>query len=257
MDARTGQTASISLPEMVTAAPAELPPASDDLPRQQEAYWAETLAGIPELLELSADRPRPAQPDPTVGVVALELDEAAAAGLHALASRHGAALSTALLAGWAVVLGRLSGQTDVVIGTAAADGERGIGVPENPLPVRVDLSGSPTAAELLARVDARVRGALRNQALPYQRMAELAQPNGAAASGDLRVARRGREHAGASQPGVFGGTLRSHIRPVARASRGGRPDRRRGGVRDLALRPRDGGALGGLPVPRRPGDGGG
>ncbi|HLL45858.1 MAG TPA: condensation domain-containing protein, partial [Longimicrobiaceae bacterium] len=154
---------------------------------QQAEYWRETLADAPEPLELPADRPRPAQPDHAGALVRLELDEEATAALRALASRHGAALSTTLLAGWAATLGRLSGQTDLVIG--ASTGSRGrpeveglIGCFVDPLPVRVDLSGSPTAAELLGRVEARVRGALRNGDLPFQRVVELVQPDGAAAS---------------------------------------------------------------------------
>ncbi|HEX2189374.1 MAG TPA: amino acid adenylation domain-containing protein, partial [Longimicrobiaceae bacterium] len=46
----------------------------------------------------------------------------------------------------------------------------------------VDLSGSPTAAELLGRVEARVQGALRNGDLLFQRLVELVQPDGAAPS---------------------------------------------------------------------------
>ncbi|MEW5931158.1 MAG: condensation domain-containing protein, partial [Gemmatimonadota bacterium] len=122
--------------------------------------WRETLADAPEPLELPVDRPRPAQPDHAGDVVRLELDEEATAALRALGGRHEATLATTLLAGWAATLGRLSGQTDLVIGCF-----------DPPLPVRVDLSGSPTAAELLGQVEARVQGALRNQ-----------QPDGAAAA---------------------------------------------------------------------------
>ncbi|MEW5930149.1 MAG: amino acid adenylation domain-containing protein, partial [Gemmatimonadota bacterium] len=138
--------------------------------------WQETLADAPEPLELPADRPRPAQPDHAGDVVRLELDEEATAALRALGGRHGATLATTLLAGWAATLGRLSGQTDLVIGTFT--GSRGrreveglIGRFADPLPVRVDLTGSPTAAELLRRVEARVQGMLRNQ-----------QPDGAASA---------------------------------------------------------------------------
>ncbi|HEU4751597.1 MAG TPA: AMP-binding protein, partial [Armatimonadota bacterium] len=107
--------------------------------------------------------------------------------LEALGIRHGAHISTVLLAGWAAVLGRLSGQSDLVIG-AFTDGRRRleveglIGCFVNPLPVRVDLSGSPTGAELVGRVEARVQGALRNQDLPFQRVMELVRPDGAAPS---------------------------------------------------------------------------
>ena len=162
MDVLAGRTSSTSLSVTVM---------DGRLLRQQAEYWRETLADAPEPLELPADRPRPAQADPAGASVRLELDEEVTAGLRALGSRHGATLSTTLLAGWAAVLGRLSGQTDLVIGCFV-----------DPLPVRVDLSGSPTAAELLGRVEARVQGALRNQDLPFQELVELVQPDGAAAS---------------------------------------------------------------------------
>src|SRR3954469_10503492 len=135
-------------------------------------------------MELPADRPRPAQLDDAGAFVRLELDEEVTAGLVALQIRYNIHTSTVLLAGWAAVLGRLSGQTELVIGTSTdSRGRREveglIGCSENPLPVRVDLSGSPTVAELLARVEAGVQGALRNQDLPFQQVVELVQPDGA------------------------------------------------------------------------------
>jgi amino acid adenylation domain-containing protein len=174
MDVLAGQTLSAPLSVRVSPVRAELPQrrqVDGELLAQQAEYWREALANAPEPLELPADRPRPAQPDHAGALVRLELDAELTAALRTLGSRHGATLSTTLLAGWAVVLGRLSGQTDLVIGCFA-----------NPLPVRVDLSGSPTAAELLGRVQARVQGALRNQDLPLERVAELVQPDLAAAS---------------------------------------------------------------------------
>jgi amino acid adenylation domain-containing protein len=174
----------IDLARTPNRSPEEKGPLPESLPRggpgsrgaplsiaQQAEYWRETLADAPEPLEVPADRPRPAQPDHAGALVRLELDEEVTAGLRALGGRHGAALSTTLLAGWAAVLGRLSGRTDLVIGCF-----------EHPLPVRVDLSGSPTAAELLGRVEARVQGALRNGDPTLQRVVELVQPDGAAPS---------------------------------------------------------------------------
>jgi amino acid adenylation domain-containing protein len=162
---------------------------------RQAEYWREALADAPEPLELPADRPRPAQPDHAASVVRLELDAEATAALGALASRHGATLSTTLLAGWAAVLGRLSGQTDLVIGCF-----------ENPLPVRVDLSGSPTGAELLRRVEARVRAASRNADLPFDRLVELAQADGAAAAPLFRAAFAWRDAPGSGpEPRSTGG----------------------------------------------------
>ncbi|HEY0022719.1 MAG TPA: amino acid adenylation domain-containing protein [Longimicrobium sp.] len=171
MDALAGETFSAPLPVTVSTVHSEPTAGGDGLPREQAEYWRETLADAPEPLEVPADRPRPAQLDSAAALVRLELDEELGAALSTLGMRHSSHVSTVLLAGWAAVLGRLSGQADLVIGCFA-----------NALPVRVDLSGSPTAAELVGRVEARVRGALRNQDLPFQRVMELVQPDGAAPS---------------------------------------------------------------------------
>jgi len=89
----------------------------------------------------------------------IELDERLTAGLKDLSKRHGTTLYMTLLAGWAALLGRLSGQQDVVIGTPTANRGRAeieglIGFFVNTLAIRVDLSGSPTVEELLSRVKA-------------------------------------------------------------------------------------------------------
>ena len=147
----------------------------------QGAYWRETLSGAPELLELPADRPRPAQVDHAGAVIAVGLDEALSAGLKALSRRHGTTLFMTLLAGWAVVLGRLSRQGDVVIGTPTANRGRTeieglIGFFLNTLAVRVDFADAPTVAGLLARVKARTLGAQASQDLPFEQVVELLQP---------------------------------------------------------------------------------
>ena len=120
MDVMAGRTSSTSLPVTVGAVRAELPAIDDGVLREQAEYWRETLADAPEPLELPADHPRLAQPDPAVALVRLELDEEFFTALKALGIRHGAHVSTVLLAAWAAVLSRLSGQTDLVIGTSCS-----------------------------------------------------------------------------------------------------------------------------------------
>ena len=87
----------------------------------QSDYWRRTLAGTPAVLELPTDRRRPVQQDHAGAFVALELDDDLTAGLKALSQRHGTTLFMTLLAGWAALLTRLSGQDDVVIGTPVAN----------------------------------------------------------------------------------------------------------------------------------------
>ncbi|HST59909.1 MAG TPA: condensation domain-containing protein, partial [Longimicrobium sp.] len=130
-----------------------------ELLERQAGYWERALAGAPELLELPTDRPRPGKQDFAGDTVDVELDEALTAALKALSQRHGTTLFMTLLAGWATVLARLSGQDDVVVGTPSANRGRAevealIGFFVNMLPLRVSLSGAPTVAGLLDRVRA-------------------------------------------------------------------------------------------------------
>ncbi|HEX8242306.1 MAG TPA: condensation domain-containing protein, partial [Longimicrobium sp.] len=147
----------------------------------QADYWTRTLAGAPELLELPTDRPRPAQVDHAGARLGVELDEELTAGLKALSRRHGTTLYMTLLAGWATVLGRLSGQNDVVVGSPMAGRGRReieglIGFFINTLALRLDLSGAPGAAELLRRVKERVLEAQHHQDIPFEQVVDLVAP---------------------------------------------------------------------------------
>ena len=152
-----------------------------DVLRAQADYWAQTLAGAPELLELPTDHPRPAQVDHAGELLVVELDEALTAGLKALSRRHGTTLFITLLAGWAAVLSRLSGRDDVVVGTPVANRGRReieglIGFFVNTLALRVELSGAPTVAELLGRVKERSLGAQHHQDIPFEQVVERVDP---------------------------------------------------------------------------------
>ncbi|MET9480180.1 amino acid adenylation domain-containing protein [Streptomyces sp. NPDC006638] len=155
--------------------------ASGDAPDAHAAYWKEHLAGAPPLLTLPTDRPRPAEQDYRGGRVRVVLDEELTTALRGLARRNGGTLFVAVLTGWSVVLSRLTGQTDLVVGTPTANRRRGdaagvIGFFVNSLPLRVDLSGSPTAEDMLRRVRGVVRGALDHQDVSFDRVVELVNP---------------------------------------------------------------------------------
>ncbi|HEU0076439.1 MAG TPA: condensation domain-containing protein, partial [Longimicrobiaceae bacterium] len=149
--------------------------------RRQADYWKEVLAGAPELLELPTDHVRPARRGHAGAAIGVELGEELTAELKALGQRRGTTLFMTLLAGWAVVLSRLSGQQDVVIGTPTANRGRReieglIGFFVNTLALRVDLSGAPTTAELLERVKRRALEAQQNQDIPFEQVVELVRP---------------------------------------------------------------------------------
>ncbi|HEU4883163.1 MAG TPA: AMP-binding protein, partial [Longimicrobium sp.] len=149
--------------------------------RQQAEYWKTTLSGAPELLELPTDHPRPAVQDHAGAAASVELDEALTDRLRSLGRRNGTTLFMTVLAGWATVLARLSGQRDVVVGTPSANRGRAeieglIGFFINTLALRVDLAGSPTVAELLEQVRNGSLGAQQNQDIPFEQVVELVQP---------------------------------------------------------------------------------
>jgi hypothetical protein len=147
----------------------------------QAEYWRKNLAGAPEVLELPADRGRPARQDYAGGALPVKLNEKLTAGLKELSRRQGTTLYMTLLAGWAVLLGRLSGQQDVVIGTPAAnrgrvETENLIGFFVNTLAMRVDMTGRPTVGEVLGRVKRQAIAAQQHQDIPFEQVVELVQP---------------------------------------------------------------------------------
>jgi len=149
--------------------------------QEQAEYWKVALAGAPALLELPADRPRPVQQDFAGAMVACNLDDELTKALKALSQRHSTTLFMTLLAGWAVLLARLSGQPEVVIGTPSANRNRReieelIGFFVNTLALRVDVSGSPTVGELLERVKAVALGAQQHQDIPFEQVVQIMHP---------------------------------------------------------------------------------
>ncbi|MEH6419881.1 non-ribosomal peptide synthetase [Pseudomonas sp. CGJS7] len=147
----------------------------------QTDYWRNQLADAPVLLELPTDRPRPAQQCFAAAEVALHLEPELTHALQRLSRRHGGSLFMTLLAAWSAVLARLSGHTDLIVGTPSANRNRAeiqplIGFFVNTLALRIDLSGDPSVAELLARVRAVALAAQDHQDLPFERVVEAAQP---------------------------------------------------------------------------------
>src|SRR5262249_37742694 len=83
---------------------------------KQARYWREELKGAPAVLELPADRRRPAEQDYAGDAVGVELDAELTRGLRGLSRSQGATLYMTLMAGWAVLLARLSGQEEAATG---------------------------------------------------------------------------------------------------------------------------------------------
>jgi amino acid adenylation domain-containing protein len=149
--------------------------------KEQGDYWKGALQGVPAFLELPTDHARPAQQDYRGGIEELVLDHGLTSRLKELSWRQGTTLYMTLLAGWAALLARLSGQAEVVLGTSVANRGRAeieglIGFFANTLALRVDVSGAVSVKELLKRVKEVALGGQQNQNLPFERVVDVVRP---------------------------------------------------------------------------------
>ena len=145
----------------------------------QLAYWRGKLGGTLEPLELPTDRPRPPVQTFRGGTLWTEVPGEVAEALRRLAREEKGSLFMVLLAALQLLLARLSGQEDVVVGSPIAgrprvETEELIGLFLNTLALRTDLAGDPTFRELLARVRETTLGAYAHQEVPFEALlAEL------------------------------------------------------------------------------------
>jgi amino acid adenylation domain-containing protein len=146
---------------------------------QQLAYWRAQLAGLPPLT-LAGDP----SDDPLASGGAscpLVLSTATSERVRALARAEETTPFVLLLAAFAALLARYSGQQDLAIGSPVANRNRReleelIGFFVNSLVLRIDLDGDPTFRQLLQRVKRCVVDAQANQELPFDRLVEELVP---------------------------------------------------------------------------------
>ncbi|KTC01815.1 non-ribosomal peptide synthetase [Pseudomonas syringae] len=147
----------------------------------QADYWQQALTGAPVLLTLPTDRPRPAHQDYSGASAALTLDARLSTDIRTFCQAQSVTPFMLFMGAWAVLLSRLSGQEEVVVGMPVANRRRAeieglIGLFVNTLAVRVDTSGEPDAVTLLARIKARVVAAQDHQDLPFEQVVERLRP---------------------------------------------------------------------------------
>jgi amino acid adenylation domain-containing protein len=147
----------------------------------QFEYWKQQLVGVPPLLDLPTDRPRPPVQTFRGSTKTFELSGTLTQQLKKLGSQSGTTLFMTLLAAFVTLLGRYSNQEDIVVGSPIAGRNRSeieslIGFFVNTLVLRVDLSGNPSFRELLRRTRQVTLDAYSHQDLPFEKLVEELQP---------------------------------------------------------------------------------
>ncbi|HEX4494606.1 MAG TPA: amino acid adenylation domain-containing protein, partial [Thermoanaerobaculia bacterium] len=148
---------------------------------QEIAFWRQQLAGLPPLLELPSDHPRPAVQRYKGAERPARLPAGLSRQISALARKEGATLFMVLLAAFQSLLSRHSGQDDLAVGSPVAGRNRVeteglIGFFVNTLVLRGDLGGAPTFRELLGRVRENALAAYLHQDVPFEKLVEELAP---------------------------------------------------------------------------------
>ncbi|WP_328864183.1 non-ribosomal peptide synthetase [Streptomyces sp. NBC_00304] len=149
--------------------------------RQQLDHWHTALAGLPGLIDLPLDRPRPVTTDPSGAVHTFDVPPALHARLLRLARESGTSLFMVLQAAVATLLHRHGAGDDIPLGSPVAGRtdealEELVGFFVNTLVLRTDLSGNPTFHELLLRVREFDLAAYAHQDVPFERLVESVNP---------------------------------------------------------------------------------
>ncbi|WP_280503555.1 non-ribosomal peptide synthetase, partial [Nocardia farcinica] len=153
----------------------------ESMAARQIAYWRRTLAGLPDQIELPTDRPRPPVQSFRGATTHFEIDAQLHAELVALARAQNVSLFMVLHAALAVLMGRLSGGSDVAIGTPIAGrGEQAlddlIGMFVNTLVLRSRVDGGEPFTEFLARTRETDLQAFAHADVPFERLVEVLNP---------------------------------------------------------------------------------
>lgn len=149
---------------------------------QQQSFWLDRFSGEIPVLNLPYDFPRPAMQSFAGGFVDFQLDAEETAGLRRLSSKEGVTLFISLLAIFNVLLSKLSGQEDIVVGTPVAgrrhaDLHHIVGMFVNTLTFRNFPAPGKTFRQFLEEVKSRTLTAFDNQEYPFEELVERLHVN--------------------------------------------------------------------------------
>ncbi|WGS85504.1 amino acid adenylation domain-containing protein [Methylomonas sp. UP202] len=154
---------------------------SGDVRERQLAYWQRQLAGMPPLIALPSDYPRPPVQRFQGSTLMLALSSQTTAALKTLAHRENATMNMVLLTVYFVLLHRYSQEQDLVVGTPVANRNQPelaplIGFFVNTLVLRARIEPHLTFRELLHHVKALLLAAVEHQDCPFEQIVDQLRP---------------------------------------------------------------------------------
>ncbi|MFY2787139.1 amino acid adenylation domain-containing protein, partial [Rhodococcus sp. MALMAid1271] len=154
---------------------------SSSVAAAQLEHWSTALAGLPDVLPLPTDRPRPTTQDFRGGRVRFDVDAEIHRNLVEITREQNVSMFMVLHAAFAVVLARLSGTDDIAITTPVAG--RGdaalddlVGMFVNTLVLRSRVDEFATFEDLLNQVKAHDLEAFDHTEMPFERIVEVLNP---------------------------------------------------------------------------------
>ncbi|MCF1593808.1 non-ribosomal peptide synthetase [Streptomyces muensis] len=147
---------------------------------ERRAAQISELSGFPAVVDLPADRPRPAVQTFSVASSHWRTPSSLIRKLEKVTREHRATLQTLVLASFSAVLSLWSRQSRLLVATPLAnrsslEAERLVGPFENTLVIPTDMTGDPSFAAYLERVrDAHRRGASEN--VPFEEIIDGIAP---------------------------------------------------------------------------------
>ena len=145
------------------------------------AYWQAQLAGLPPLLNLALDHPRPPVQDYKGAIHPHDLGHAFTERLRELAHRCHATLYMTSLSAFAILLHHYSRMHDFAIGSPSANRNQSqfepiLGFFANMLVMRANLTDDPSVETLISRFKKEVIEAHSHAELPFDKLVEAMHP---------------------------------------------------------------------------------
>ena len=145
------------------------------------AYWTRQLENAPALLRLPTDRPRRAVQRHQGTHLEFALPRATVQPLVALGRAEGDTFFMTMLAAFAALLYRISGEHDIVLGSPIANRNELelaplIGFFTNTIALRTRLDGNPSFRQVMRRARETALGAYAHQDLPFEKVVEALAP---------------------------------------------------------------------------------